>query len=61
MMLATRPVAAIAAALLATTLATPVAFAADSARGADLYNLCAMCHGTAGEGNSLALAPAISA
>jgi cytochrome c553 len=36
------------------------AWAADDGRGAELFELCVQCHGGAGEGNSLALAPAIA-
>lgn len=51
--------------LLAATLglalaAAPVAFAEDDARGPELFQLCAQCHGTAGEGNRMYLAPAIA-
>ncbi len=51
--------------LLAATLglalaAAPVAFAEDDARGRELFQLCAQCHGTAGEGNRMYLAPAIA-
>jgi cytochrome c553 len=38
----------------------PAAFGEDNARGKELYQLCAQCHGAAGEGNQLALAPAIA-
>jgi cytochrome c553 len=33
---------------------------ADVARGAELYELCAQCHGAAGDGAELSLAPAIA-
>ena len=36
------------------------AWAADDARGQQLYNLCAQCHGTNGGGNEVYLAPAIA-
>lgn len=34
--------------------------AEDSARGGELFQLCVQCHGERGEGNQLALAPAIA-
>ena len=48
----------VAVAVLA--VATPAAFAEDHARGRELYDLCAQCHGPEGEGNQLVLAPAIA-
>jgi cytochrome c oxidase subunit 2 len=42
----------------AAGLAAPAA-AQNAERGAELYQLCAACHGEAGEGNELYLAPAI--
>jgi cbb3-type cytochrome c oxidase subunit III len=50
---------------LAVLLALAVAFApavraAENARGAELFQLCAQCHGSAGEGNHMALAPNIA-
>lgn len=38
----------------------PSASAADPDRGAEIYQLCAQCHGSAGEGSQLALAPDIA-
>lgn len=38
----------------------PMAATADDERGEKLYDLCKQCHGTAGEGNRMALAPAIA-
>ncbi len=52
-------VAAVAIAAFAL-IAPGSARAADDARGKELYQLCAQCHGPAGEGNQLALAPAIA-
>jgi len=46
-------------AALALALTAAPATAQDVERGADLYRLCAMCHGAAGDGNHDALAPAI--
>ena len=40
------------------TSSTPAA--AEDARGAELFGLCSQCHGEQGEGNQLALAPAIA-
>lgn len=48
----------IAAACAAFALAAP-ASAEDIARGEVLYGLCTQCHGDAGQGSPLALAPAI--
>ncbi|MCB9725899.1 MAG: cytochrome c [Spirochaetaceae bacterium] len=42
------------------TLASAEGEAASSARGEQLFALCTQCHGTAGEGNRDALAPAIA-
>jgi cytochrome c553 len=52
----------VAAALmaLATGFATPPAHADDAERGEALFGLCAQCHGSAGAGNALFLAPAIA-
>lgn len=51
----------IAAALLACAVVLPrAARAAENARGAELFELCTQCHGAAGEGNPLALAPSIA-
>jgi cytochrome c553 len=47
------------AALAVAALALP-ASAQDLERGEKLYVLCNQCHGTRGEGNELALAPAIA-
>lgn len=44
--------------VLAAGLALPAA-AQDAERGAQLYELCAACHGSEGQGNALYLAPAI--
>jgi cytochrome c oxidase subunit 2 len=44
---------------LLAAAASPVA-AQDLARGAEIYELCAACHGEAGQGNELYLAPAIA-
>lgn len=41
-------------------LAPAAAAEGDLARGAELYELCAQCHGPAGDGQQLALAPAIA-
>ncbi len=41
-------------------LAPAAAAESDVARGAELYDLCAQCHGPAGAGQQLALAPAIA-
>ena len=46
--------------LLATALAAPPALAQDVARGKELFHLCAQCHGVAGAGNAVALAPSIA-
>ena len=43
---------------LLAAAAAPAA-AQDIARGAEIYELCAACHGEAGQGNALYLAPAI--
>lgn len=43
---------------LLAAAAAPAA-AQDLARGAEIYELCAACHGEAGQGNALYLAPAI--
>jgi cytochrome c oxidase subunit 2 len=49
------------AAFAALTAVLPgAARAADAARGAELFQLCAQCHGAAGAGNALALAPSIA-
>lgn len=40
--------------------AAPLAFAEDDGRGRELFQLCAQCHGAAGEGNRTVLAPAIA-
>ena len=46
---------------LAIAMATPQAVAADDlARGRQLYDLCAQCHGENGDGAQLYLAPAIA-
>lgn len=46
---------------LAIAMATPQAVAADDlARGRQLYDLCAQCHGEDGDGAQLYLAPAIA-
>jgi len=45
--------------VLAAAAAGP-ARAGDAARGKQLYQLCNQCHGERGEGNQLALAPAIA-
>jgi cytochrome c oxidase subunit 2 len=37
-----------------------IALADDNARGEELYSLCSQCHGDAGEGMKMALAPAIA-
>ncbi len=50
----------LAAALGLGLVAAPVATAEDAARGRELFQLCAQCHGTAGEGTRLYLAPAIA-
>jgi cytochrome c oxidase subunit 2 len=36
------------------------AIAADAARGRELFDLCTQCHGDRGQGNQMALAPAIA-
>lgn len=48
---------AIAAALAVLAAAAAPARAADEARGAELYQLCAQCHGATGVGNQAYLAP----
>jgi cytochrome c553 len=49
------------AALAALAVVVPGSVRAeDNARGRELYQLCEQCHGPAGEGNQLALAPAIA-
>jgi cytochrome c553 len=48
-------------AALAALLLAPGADAQDVARGEVLYAVCAQCHGDAGEGSPLALAPSIAA
>jgi cytochrome c oxidase subunit 2 len=51
----------LSATALAAFVATPLsALAEANPRGAELYDLCAQCHGTVGEGNQVALAPAIA-
>jgi cytochrome c553 len=52
--------AAVAAVVALTVFAPSSVRAADDARGKEIYQLCAQCHGPAGEGNQLALAPAIA-
>lgn len=47
-------------AALALALCAAPALAQDLERGADLYRLCAQCHGANGSGNRSALAPAIA-
>jgi cytochrome c553 len=47
------------AALVVAALAVP-ASAQDLARGKEIYALCTQCHGAAGAGNHLALAPEIA-
>lgn len=49
----------IGAALLLAVLPLP-ASSQDLARGEQLYGLCTQCHGEAGEGNPMALAPSIA-
>jgi cytochrome c553 len=49
-----------AALLVLASLAAGAAQAGDAARGEDLYQLCNQCHGSHGEGNHVALAPAIA-
>ncbi|RIL07288.1 MAG: cytochrome C [Proteobacteria bacterium] len=52
----------IAAACVALAAFVPrAALAADNPRGAELFELCTQCHGAAGEGNPMALAPSIAA
>ena len=49
------------AAILAFATAVPSLVRAETnARGAELFQLCAQCHGSAGEGSHLALAPSIA-
>jgi cytochrome c553 len=45
---------------LATALPAASALAQDVARGEELFELCATCHGQTGGGNPVALAPAIA-
>ncbi len=47
---------------LALAVAAPVgvALAEENARGAELFDLCAQCHGETGAGNQLSLAPPIA-
>jgi cytochrome c553 len=50
-----------AAALAALAVVAPSGVRAEAnARGKELFQLCAQCHGPEGEGNQLALAPAIA-
>jgi cytochrome c553 len=51
--------AALACAILAAAVA-PRAGAQDVANGERLYQLCTQCHGEAGQGNPIALAPSIA-
>ena len=51
-------IAALAA--LALSLVAGAASAEDDARGETLFNLCIQCHGSAGQGMTLSLAPAIA-
>jgi cytochrome c oxidase subunit 2 len=53
-----RLVAVAAAAVLFAGLPSATAVADD--QGAELFELCAQCHGAAGQGNALALAPSIA-
>ena len=46
--------------LLVTALAAAPALAQDVARGEQLYDLCAQCHGVDGAGRAIALAPSIA-
>lgn len=46
--------------LAATAGMTPRAAAADLDRGKEIYELCTQCHGAAGEGSKMALAPNIA-
>jgi cytochrome c553 len=55
-----RSLAGLAALLATATAFPPLAHAEDNARGAELFELCVQCHGDAGEGNHLALAPNIA-
>ena len=49
------------AALAALAMGVPSgASAEENARGAELFELCLQCHGSAGEGNHAALAPSIA-
>ena len=50
---------ALAAVVLVVALPVVPALAQDTARGEQLYKLCEQCHGTAGDGDPVALAPAI--
>jgi len=60
-MISSRTLAALAAGLVAGTLALPGgALADDNQRGRALYDLCAQCHGVDGGGMQLSLAPAIA-
>jgi cytochrome c oxidase subunit 2 len=49
-----------AALIVLAAAAAGSARAGDVARGEDLYQLCTQCHGDAGQGDRLALAPAIA-
>jgi cytochrome c oxidase subunit 2 len=50
---------AVCAVAAMSALAGP-AFGSDAERGEKLFGLCVQCHGEAGEGNALALAPSIA-
>lgn len=50
----------LAAAALCVATAVPGAALADEERGRSLFPLCGQCHGDAGQGDRLALAPAIA-
>jgi cytochrome c oxidase subunit 2 len=50
----------LAAGALCVVAALPGAARADEDRARELFQLCAQCHGEAGQGNRLALAPAIA-
>ena len=52
--------AALAAVACAAGLLPTATAAADNARGRELYDLCAQCHGANGGGMELSLAPAIA-
>jgi len=55
-----RPMAAALALAIVASAVPGLASADDNARGKELFELCAQCHGEAGEGATLSLAPSIA-